>query len=232
MTTLKQGLHVERKQPGWKFWLLWVAATYVGGFLYFVPVSAVHFLLGLDRLPDPPRPGDISAGMLIVAAVLCGAAMGSSIGLAQWLVLRTQLVRTGWWILATIAGYASVGLLPLLASVVQPGWQEWAFTLIISGKLHWLARVEETWTNASWLPGAVTLTLFGAVLGTMQWLVLRGRVRQAGWWIAISACGWALAAALSVVPDDFWVVTLSWVIPLLVSGAGMVWLLRHPAGQM
>ncbi len=230
MITAKGIVTVERKQPGWMFLLLWYVATFAGGLLYVIPVGAVHILLGLDRLADPPRPGELSTGVLVLAAVLCGAACGSTIGLAQWLVLRRELKRIGWWVAATVAGYASIGLLPLIAAAFQPGWLEWAFTLIITGKIHWLARVEATWPAASWPAGAITLTLFGTVLGIMQWLVLRGRVRQAAWWIAISTGGWALAAVLiSRMPSRFLVVTVSWDAPVVVAAVGMVWLLRRPA---
>lgn len=224
MTTPK----VERRHPGWMFWLLWIAATYVGALLYFIPVGAVQIVVGLDRLDDPQRASEIARWMLVLAAVLCGAACGSTIGLAQWLVLRREIERIGWWVAATVAGYASIGLLPLIASVFQPGWLDWAITLIINGKMHWLARVVPSWPAASWLPGAITLTLFGAVLGIVQWLVLRGHVYQAGWWIAINFGGWALAAA-SAASSNMLVVLTSFAVPVVVAGGGIVWLLRRSA---
>jgi hypothetical protein len=207
------------------FWFLWFAASWVGGLLYVIPVSVVHFVLGLDRLNDPSSLGGLGAWMPVLAAVLCGAACGSTIGLGQWLVLRSYLARIGLWVATTIAGYASIGLLPLIANVLQPGWSDWAFTLIIAGKMHWLARVDPSWPAASWLPGAITLTMFGAVLGIAQWLVLRNRVDRAGWWIAISAGGWACAAAMSFLPPVLAVLT-SFDLPIIVAAAGMVWLLN------
>jgi len=238
MTTLKTALNVERQHPGWTFWLLWLAATIVGEILYAIPVGAVQIVLGLDRLDDPQRAGEITAWMLVLAAVLCGAAIGATIGLAQWLVLRREFKRMGWWVAATVAGYASIGLLPLIAGVFQPGWPDWAFTLIINDKMHWLARVVAGWPNASWAPGAMTLTLFGAALGFFQWLVLRGRVYQAGWWIALSTVGWALAAVLNIMPSEpgpsltfelMIVLTIAPGVPTALAGAGMVWLLRRSA---
>lgn len=204
-------------------------ATFVGALLYSVPVAAVQFVLGLDQT-DVTSLGQLDVSRLLLAGVLTGAACGSTIGLAQWLVLRRQLKRSGMWVAATIAGYASIGLLPLLASIFQPRWLTWAQTLIINGKMHWLARTavpspDPDWLSASWPAGAVTLTLFGAVLGLAQWLVLRGRVPHAGWWVAISAASWALMALLSAsyVP---WATfgMFAWDIPVLVAAAGLVWL--------
>ncbi len=229
MTTKMATLNVRRHTPAWIFWLLWYAATFIGGILYFIPVGVVHLILGLDKLDEAQGITQLASWMRVLAAVLCGAACGSTIGLAQWLVLRRELKRSGWWVAATVAGYASIGLLPLIANVFQPGWPDWAFTLIISGKMHWLARVVDAWPAASSSAGVITLTLFGAALGATQWLFLRKRVYQAGWWIAISAVGWALGAALSNTSDAFISVTASWDVPVLIGGAGMVWLLRRSA---
>lgn len=235
MTSLNADLYAGQARPGWIFWLLWFAAAFVGAFIYFVPVGLVHILLGLDRLDDPQRAGEISTELLVFAAVLCGAACGSTIALAQWFVLWTHIKRVGLWVVATIAGYASIGLLLLIGNTLQPGWLKWGATLIISGKMHWLARVlapgdpsSPGWEAASWSPGAITLLLFGAVLGIAQWLVLRGRVHQAGWWIAISAGSWALAAVLSlpILPWAAFIFALE--IPTALAGLGMVWLLRRP----
>ncbi|MBI5033864.1 MAG: hypothetical protein HZB51_25375 [Chloroflexi bacterium] len=228
----------QHKYPAWVIWLFWIVATFVGGFLYSIPVGVVNILLGLDRLEDPVRSAELTTPIRVLAAVLCGAACGSTIGLAQWFVLRRELNRDGWWVAATIAGYASIGLLPLIANIFQPGWLDWAIKLIVNGKMHWLARVVVDWPDASWAPGAMTLTLFGAALGFFQWLVLRGRVSQAGWWIALSTVGWALAAALNIIPSEpgpsltfelMIVIMIAPGVPVALAGAGMVWLLRRSA---
>lgn len=179
MTTLKATLNVERKHPGWTFWLLWMAATLVGAFLYFIPIVVVQIILGLDRLDNPQRAGEITAWMRVLSAVLCGAACGSTIGLGQWFVLRREFKHMGWWVAATVAGYASIGLLPLIAGIFQPGWSD---------------------------------------------------------------VGWALAAALNILPSEpgpsltfelFIVLTIAPGVPVVLAGAGMVWLLRQtaPASQ-
>ncbi|GAB4531541.1 MAG: hypothetical protein Kow0063_10930 [Anaerolineae bacterium] len=42
-------------------------------------------------------------------------------------------------------------------------------------------------------PGILAEPLLGAAVGTLQWLVLRRQLRQAGWWIVISALSWTVA---------------------------------------
>jgi hypothetical protein len=217
------------------FWLLWFVATLMGLFLEFIPIGLIvlpmGLVLGLDRLDDPARLSEfLPAWTLVLAAVLCGAGVGAVTGLAQWLVLRRELRHTGGWVAATAAGYASIGVLPLLANALQPGWSDWAFTLIVTGKMHWLARVQPDWpAAASWLAGGITLILFAAALGIMQWLVLRRRVAHAGWWVLVSTAAWALTVALTPMLSWADFVTASWALPAAATGAAMVWLLRRPA---
>ncbi len=236
MTALSPVRTFGRAHPDWTFVILWYAATFAGAILYAVPVLAAHIIVGLED-PDAAAVAQMDPRRLVLAGVLTGAACGSTIGVAQWLVLRRRLKGTGLWIVATIAGYASLGLLPLLASLFQPRWLAWAETLVISGKLQWLAREavpnpDAAWLNASWPAGAVTLVLFGLVLGLAQWVVLRGRVAYAAWWIGISAAGWALLAlaSTSIVP---WApfALFSWDVPVILAAAGLVWLQSRPARE-
>ena len=38
--------------------------------------------------------------------------------------------------------FICIGMVIFVVAAFQPGWLEWAVTLIVNGKLHWLARVE------------------------------------------------------------------------------------------
>ncbi len=76
---------------------------------------------------------------------------------------------------------------------------------------------------------------FGVILGILQWLTLRGRVYQAGWWVAISIAGWLAAFALTgaaivsglyVEPFDM---LAAFIVPIAIAGAGIIWLLRRAA---
>lgn len=141
----------------------------------------------------------------IALGAISAITLGATIGAAQWLVLRGHLPRTGWWILATLIGYS----MPL------------SFGSFVGG------------LEPPWLAGLAMFLEFGVVLGVLQWLVLRGRVGHARWWIAISIAGWAIAAALIdlayisglyVEPFDL---LAAFLVPVAVAGGGIVWLLRQ-----
>jgi hypothetical protein len=133
--------------------------------------------------------------------------MGALFGLAQWLVLRRVLPAMRAWVLTTAIGYVVVfGLIPFIRFDAIPQ-----------------------------LGGVFFFLMFGVVIGVAQWIVLRGRVHQAGWWIAISAAGWALAflligaaylSGLYVEPFDM---LAAFLVPTIVTGGGMLWLLQRPA---
>lgn len=92
----------------------------------------------------------------------------------QWAVLRQKVEGARWWLLVTLLGIplgAAVGI-PVLAMMDVSGQE-------VLGAL-------------------VGITLFGSVLGLMQWLVLRRHVRGAGWWILASAASWLLYVVLDI----------------------------------
>lgn len=53
-------------------------------------------------------------------------------------------------------------------------------------------------STLGWVIGWALTNQFvvGAVIGAMQWVVLRPLIRKHGWWIPASAAGWAGSAAL------------------------------------
>ena len=89
-------------QAGW-----WIAVSLVGLFvgtaLSFWTSQIVIQVLGLTA-----------------AFISVGATVGLSIGIAQWIMLRAQIGHSGWWVLASGAGY-SLGILAAVnAPVVIP----------------------------------------------------------------------------------------------------------------
>ena len=120
--------HTERTQVGWGFWLWWVLASIVGLFVGLILEFAVEEAMGL------------SVGLRLVPEqyTVAFAVLGAPIGIAQWLVLRRQVSRAGWWVLASIVGFASgevVGesVFEVIATFVFYG-------AITGGVLVWLLR--------------------------------------------------------------------------------------------
>ena len=66
----------------------------------------------------------------------------------------------------------------------------------------------------------------GTVLGIMQWLILRRKVYQAGWWIL------ANTVAYIVFLHDLDIGFVSLFVFLVMPCGVMTWLLRHPRSPM
>ncbi|MDE2994821.1 MAG: hypothetical protein OXU67_13170 [Chloroflexota bacterium] len=96
--------------------------------------------------------------------------------MAEWTGASEPPRGAGWrlwllWVLASVVGGGVGGVvLGPVFSVVEP-----AFGLLVGGVAV----------------GAIG----GAALGVLQWLVLRGRLVRAGWWIVASTVGWAVGGA-------------------------------------
>ncbi len=200
-------LTVDRAQSGWRFWLLWMGASIAGVIVYGL-VTPVIF--GVINMLAPMQPENIPPEQRWIGfaiGLLGSAALGAAIGAAQWLVIRRYLRGVGWWVLATMIGYA----VPLSFGLIMP--------------------IREP----PWLVGVSMFLTFGVILGILQWLTLRGRVYQAGWWVAISIGGWLAAFALTgaaivsglyVEPFDM---LAAFIVPIAIAGAGIIWLLRRAA---
>ena len=125
-----QGLVVRRRiaPMGW-----WVLASILG--------FGVGLAAGEAVGPGVP---------LIVGRALIGTIIGLAVGVAQWLVLRRQVARAEWWILASVVGWilAWIVIRSAEASENQPivlvyllGGSGAAVAGIITGAaLIWLSR--------------------------------------------------------------------------------------------
>ncbi len=124
----------------WVFWLQWVMVStlgwLLGGVLFFdLALIGVGLVIGLLQWVAL-RPHISRAGQWVVASAVgwaigwafivlflphqaglfLGAVVGAALGLAQWLVLRQQFHRAGWWIVISTLGWAA-GLTGLLGSL-------------------------------------------------------------------------------------------------------------------
>jgi hypothetical protein len=93
-------------------------------------------------------------------------------GFLHWLILRRWFPRAGWWVLASGAG-------SLLGFLV----------------MGWGLGVADTQEGTSFARFAVpaSMAVAGAVVGTLQWVVLRRWVPRAGWWVLASSISWIVA---------------------------------------
>ena len=197
---------VERSQVGWGFWLKWVLASTVGVVVGSIMVLVIGLLIyGLLEELFGSAGTDIVFEFWLTWWVM-GIMLGIGVGILQWLVLRRRITGAGWWVLASAAAGA----------------------VIFQGDLESLSFG---------LPLRFTgiVALGGAVAGILQWLVLRGKVSRAGWWVLASTVGWGLSIAVLRalewgVTDDCELVpqVVSGVVLGAITGAALVWLLLQP----
>jgi hypothetical protein len=132
------------------------------------------------------------------------------LGIAQALVLSIRLRRTGWWVVVTAAGcILSVLVFLLLSFLASQGY-----------------------LNPMGMTTTLTLAIFGACTGVVQFLYIRPKWSQAGWWIPASLVGWALPGIL--VGQVFTAplqMTLLGAIPAAVTGVLVAWWFAEKRGQ-
>ncbi|HEX9388675.1 MAG TPA: hypothetical protein VF918_20285 [Anaerolineales bacterium] len=129
----------------WRFWLFWGLA-----FLGFPIAGLLANLIGAVTTP--------------VRALLAGAITGATLGLVWWLVLKSRLPLSIWWVVATSIGMA-VGL---------------AISTVLLGS--------ETGGNELLWRAAIT----GLCMGIAQWIVLRQVLPQSIIWIGVMAIAWTV----------------------------------------
>ena len=133
---------------------------------------------------------------VIVGGYVRLAAGGILVGALQWLLLRRQIARAGRWVLANIGAVLIVGAIVFGVGAVN--------------------------ADVGWVVGA---GLSGTLVGVLQWLVLRGQVARAGWWVVASTLGWI--AGMPVGGFLGWAALGA--MYGAITGVGIVWLLRQPS---
>jgi NhaP-type Na+/H+ or K+/H+ antiporter len=212
-----------RRKPGWGFWLLWVLASTAGWAVGNAVFNAVVGAMG-------------SAVRFAVVLAVGGAVGGAVAGVAQWLILRRQVRRAGWWILASTVGWA-VGwaVVNAVVNAVVDAVVDAVVGAVVDAVVDAVVGAVG-WAVVNAVVNAVVGAVVGAVSGVAQWLILRRQVRRAGWWILASTEGWAVGLAVgSAVDWDMSRAVSSAVIGAvigamigIITGAVLVWLLRQP----
>jgi hypothetical protein len=123
-------LKQQFSQAGW-----WILTTTVGG--------AVGGAVGMHVIQPMHR-------------IVIGAVFGAVVGCAQWIVLRQQYRRAGWWILAMTVGGAVGGALGWTVGRTVAGG-------VVREVSDVIAAVTEDW---SWFDD------FGKVVSAMSWAVV------------------------------------------------------------
>jgi hypothetical protein len=98
------------------------------------------------------------------ARVIVPIVAGLLIGFAQWIVLRRYLTTSVDWVLAGGTAWA-VG---------------YAFGLLLIQSL-----------SGTFLGGVAAYLLFGAIIGLVQWPILRREIPSALLWLAVNTLAWA-----------------------------------------
>lgn len=100
----------------------WTAAT--------ASAAALAWAIGLTPSQLGERFADLSPAVLIPAAVASGLILLSSIGTAQWFILRTRVPRAGRWIWGTALAWTVAG--GLFTAVTTPLWQPGQPAIVIA----------------------------------------------------------------------------------------------------
>jgi len=89
------------------------------------------------------------------------------------------------WVLANIIGFAAGGAIAgtMARELGQPQYG------VVTSTLDAVLIATRT--------AGVALAVWGAAIGTAQWLVIRGELRNAGWWMPATSAGWALAGVVA-----------------------------------
>jgi hypothetical protein len=194
-------------------WLWWIIASLLGF------VGAITIKTTIEILAEI---GGFTAALESIPPTLFGtffgAMLGISNGLAQWLVLRRRVAGVGAWVLATL------------------------ITLIV----FWTLHNAEVFGFAHTPWGLVGQgfghgTIVGAMLGTAQYLVLRGRIKDAIRWVLISTASWSAAGAIMHflldvalgLPGNYgpFDVLIASLLAALFSGSGLQRLLERPSNK-
>lgn len=190
---------------GGRLWLWWVLASAAGW--------AAGGAGGAAAAPS---------GSIVVAGGAGEALGGIVAGVSQWLLLRRQVARAGWWVAAVPAGAAAAGIAGVAAGLLAG--------LVSSPGAPSPLGGANGGVDVGWVTGA---GLFGTGLGVLQWwLVLRRQVAHAGWWVLASTVGWVAGgpatAAVDAAAHTAWAWAALGTVHGAVTGSVLVWLLRQP----
>jgi hypothetical protein len=185
----------------WTFWVLWVVASTAA---ILVAVVVLYALIFLAKAIVPGVNEDRLFGVLMFPV------LAALLGLFQWLILRRQVRRSGWWIAATVLGIL-VGM-AVTAGIVAV----WRRMLVRELNMEQLAPM--------------VLAVFGLSLGLAQLPVILRHIRGPALWVLASAAGWlGLGLVIGRSIDRTTDILALGAVPAVVTGLALVWLWREPS---
>ncbi len=192
----------NNEKPRWTFYLTWILLTCIcipiAFMLSFAILAVIIYFTGDIIYVNGVR--HITEDYLFMYIFIPIASLVT--GAVQYGLLRRYLPRMGGWVWATIGG----GLVGV-------------FLIALTGWLNW---TDERFYLE------IPLLLMGLAIGAGQWLLLRRRLPQAGWWIGANAAAWGLSALITTGNslDQFGVITLA-ILPACITAAVLALLMKQ-----
>jgi hypothetical protein len=187
------------------FWLSWVAAS-MGAIL--LSAGIIYASIFLAKAVVPGTNEDTLAGGLMIPVV------ATVLGALQWLVLRTRILKSGWWIVATAVGMlGGVGVAGVLNQTINRA----------TGRQWNLDSIPEI---------LVVYGLIGFVLALAQLPVLWRHIRVIACWPLIGIVGWlALGLLVGKSIDRTSDILALGAVPAAFTGLGLIWLIPGPRSR-
>lgn len=218
-------------------WLKWTVITLLG-FLLSSITGLMGGFLGLKVFVYPLAwvfkgcEGEGAIGCIILGAAL-GAAigLGLTVGIAQWLILRSIVPRSQWWILTSVLGWCGIffTLTIMLSARYAAASREFGQSTLAQLPLAGRAIASSAALQIA------PVILAGALMGLFQWLILRSSLRQSWWWIPAHAFMMLLAGLgvylqeenISGLPTMGGFIVIFSLIYAVLSGSLLHWLVQR-----
>lgn len=188
--------HRGDRSRGWH--LRWVVANVVGFTAGGAIAGTIAEEMGQSNYGVVTSTGDA----VLIATRTAGTALavwGATVGAAQWLVIRRDLTRVGWWVPGTSAGWALAGVVAGILSGSMGG--------AVTGIGHDVG----VWGFV--VAAAVGILALGLLPVTFQWMMLHRQLPRAGRWL-LGASGAFLGAAVVAAGVVRWgLVSVGWLRP-------------------
>ena len=173
------------REAGWALWLGWLVVSAGGWALGWWVAPSVGELV----IWPIAEAVDIALAEIVGGAVSWGI-LGLALGVGQWLLLQRHIRKAGWWVPASVTGWAVAGSVRWVQGpIMDPIMFEVGAGL---GEIGWELVAPIIGIGLGMVFDGVT----GLVVGSAQWLVLQRQVPRAGRWVLITVVAFATTGVL------------------------------------